>query len=61
MITFYWKPTFTKNVKDSVRVKPENRSFYGFYTSPNLDDFWTNGNLFKKVRERVLVTDTEAA
>ena len=53
MITFYWKPTFTKNVKDSVRVKPENRSFYGFYTSPNLDDFWTNGNLFKKVRELV--------
>ena len=51
MITFYWKPTFTKNVKDSVRVKTENRSFYGFYTSPNLDDFWTNGNLFKKVRD----------
>lgn len=49
MITFYFKNTFTKNVKDTIRVK--NRSFYGFYSDPNFDDFWTNGGLFKKVRD----------
>ena len=51
MITFYFKHTVTKNVKDSVRVKTENRSLYGFYSDPNFDDFWTNGDLFKKVRD----------
>ena len=51
MITFYFKNTHTKNVQDIIRVKTKNRSLYGFYSNPNFDDFWTNGNLFKKVKD----------